>query len=111
MKRFRDPSSTPLRTPIPGSAPRPELSLSGEELAAAAGISPTRLVHLTRLGFVEPIAPEAERFTAATAARLRRMLRLHGDLGVNLAGAAIIVDLLERLERLEDELARQRHGG
>jgi len=111
MKRFRDPSSTPLRTPLPGPAPRPELALSGEELAAAAGISPTRLGHLARLGFVEPIAPETERFTAATAARLRRTLRLHGDLGVNLMGAAIIVDLLERLERLEDELARQRHRG
>jgi hypothetical protein len=38
------------------------------------------------------------------------MLRLHGDLGVNLVGAAIIVDLLERLDRLEVELARQRGG-
>src|SRR5258705_6247040 len=111
MSGFRNPSRTPLRTPIPGSAPHPELSLSGEELAAAAGISPTRLGHLARLGFVEPIAPETERFTAATAARLRRMLRLHGDLGVNLMGAAIIVDLLERLERLGDELAPQFHPG
>ena len=29
------------------------------------------------------------------------MLRLHADLGVDLVGAAIIVDLLERLERLK----------
>ena len=33
------------------------------------------------------------------------MLRLHADLGVNLAGASIIVDLLERLDELEAELA------
>jgi hypothetical protein len=32
------------------------------------------------------------------------MLRLHRDLGVNLTGAAIIVDLLERVERLEAKL-------
>jgi hypothetical protein len=35
------------------------------------------------------------------------MLRLHGDLGVGLIGAAIIVDLLERLERVEAELMRR----
>ena len=61
-----------------------------------------------RLGLVEPAAPDASEFTARTAAQLRRMLRLHGDLGVNLTGAAIIVDLLERLERVEAELARLR---
>src|SRR5258705_13035329 len=98
MSGFRNPSRTPLRTPIPGSAPHPELSLSGEELAAAAGISPTRLGHLAPLGFVEPIAPETERVTAATAARLPRMLRLHGARGGNLMGAAISVDLPQRLE-------------
>jgi hypothetical protein len=38
------------------------------------------------------------------------MLRLHADLGLDLTGAAIIVDLLERLERLEAELARWRGG-
>jgi hypothetical protein len=38
------------------------------------------------------------------------MLRLHADLGVNFTGAAIIVDLLERLESLEAELTRLRGG-
>jgi hypothetical protein len=33
------------------------------------------------------------------------MLRLHADLGVNLAGARIIVDLLARLDRVEAELS------
>ena len=37
-------------------------------------------------------------FSVAMASRLRRMLRLHRDLGVNFTGAAIIVDLVERLE-------------
>ena len=57
---------------------------------------------------VEPLAPGSGTFAAATAERLRRMLRLHADLGVNLTGAAIIVDLLERLERVEAELAHPR---
>jgi MerR HTH family regulatory protein len=45
-------------------------------------------------------------FSAATATRLRRMLRLHRDLGVNITGAAIIVDLVERLEHRPDEPGR-----
>ena len=54
------------------------------------------------------MTPDARAFPASCAARLRRMLRLHGDLGVNLTGAAIVVDLLERLDHLERELAQLR---
>ena len=63
-----------------------------------------------RLGLVEPATPEANVFSAATAARLRRILRLHADLGVTLVGATIVVDLLERLDRMERELTRLRGG-
>jgi len=38
------------------------------------------------------------------------MLRLHDDLGVDLVGAAIITDLVERLDRMERELRRLRGG-
>lgn len=69
-----------------------------------------RLARLVRLRVVEPTAPGTGRFTVATAARLRRMLRLHADLGVNFTGAAIIVDLLERRESLQAELTRLRGG-
>jgi DNA-binding transcriptional MerR regulator len=82
--------------------------ISSEALARAAGLSGVRLARLVRLGLVEPAPAGAGEFTAATAARLRRMLRLHRDLGVSLTGAAIIVDLLARLDSLEAELARLR---
>jgi len=62
----------------------------------------------TRVYAVEPEPGAPGRFSAATAARLRRMLRLRADLGVNLAGAAIIVDLMECLDRLDAELMRRR---
>jgi chaperone modulatory protein CbpM len=104
-------STKPRRpTHIPSTEPllRAEIAISVEELAAAVGIRPARLARLVQLGLVEPATPGTSEFTAATVARLRRMLRLHRDLGVNLAGAAIIVDLLERLERLDAELARLR---
>jgi chaperone modulatory protein CbpM len=84
---------------------RAEVQLSLRELAVATGMSATRLV---RLGLLEPEPDAPDRFSAATAARLRRMLRLRADLGVNLAGAAIIVDLIECLDRLDAELTRWR---
>jgi DNA-binding transcriptional MerR regulator len=102
------PTRRPLGVSVVGSVARVEGSLSAGELAAAAGISEARLARLVRLGLVEPAAPEVSRFSAAAAARLRRMLRLHRDLGVTLVGAAIVVDLLERLDRVERELARAR---
>ncbi|HXJ78919.1 MAG TPA: chaperone modulator CbpM [Candidatus Methylomirabilis sp.] len=105
---MRTPSRTSFHT-IVGGAPRGgEARLTREELAAACGITPGRLVRLIRLGLVEPVAPGPAEFTTTTVLRLRRMLRLHADLGVNWVGASIILDLLERLERLESELARHR---
>jgi DNA-binding transcriptional MerR regulator len=107
---MKTPSRTSRKRSIVGRSRRGELHLSGEELAAAAGIDPARLRGLVHLGLVEPAAPGSNEFTAAAAERLRRMLRLHGDLGVSLVGASIIVDLVERLERLETELDRLRGG-
>jgi DNA-binding transcriptional MerR regulator len=89
---------------------RTELRLSVNEVAAAAGISPNMLARLVRLGLIEPVAEGSTEFTAASVRRLRRMLRMRRDLGVNLTGAAILVDLLERLEQLEAELACLRGG-
>jgi DNA-binding transcriptional MerR regulator len=89
--------------------PHVEVTLTAGELATAAGLSAARLAQLVRFGLVEATPPGSGTFTAATAARLRRMLRLRADLGVNLVGAAIVVDLLERLECLEAELIH-RHG-
>ena len=84
--------------------------LSFEQFAEAAGLSPVALGRLVHLGLIEPDVPGTRDFTADAAARLRRMLRLHRDLGVNLTGAAIIVDLVERVERLEAKLVDHAGG-
>lgn len=41
--------------------------------------------------------------------RLYRLLRLRNLLGVNLAGAAIILDLLDQIDSLESEVYRLKH--
>jgi DNA-binding transcriptional MerR regulator len=85
-----------------------DIYLTIDELATAAGLSAARVERLVRVGLVDATGPGPSPFTAATAARLRRMLRLRRDLGVNLGGAAIIVDLVEQLEALERELTHRR---
>ena len=87
-----------------GTPPRGAV-VSAEELATSAGIDHVLLKRVVRLGLVEPVAPGATEFPAASARRLKRMLQLRLELGVNLPGASVIVDLLERLERLEAELS------
>ncbi len=97
-----------LQITVAGATWQSEAWLSGEALAAAVGIDPAILDQLKGMGLVEPAGPDAAAFSAGTAIRLRRMLRLHADLEVDLDAAAIIVDLLGRVERLERELNRQR---
>ena len=97
-----------LQVTVAGVTWQSEAWLSGEALAAAVGIDPAILDRLKGMGLVEQADPDVAQFSAATAIRLRRMLRLHADLEVDLEAAAIIVDLLGRVERLERELNRQR---
>jgi len=75
--------------------------LSARELAAAAEISEERLAALVHLGLVEPTEPGGNEFHAAAALKLRRMMRIRAGLGLSFMGAAIVADLLERLDRLE----------
>lgn len=84
-----------------------EARLSLDDLADAVGISPARVTHLVRLGLLEP-AGEEPSFAAADVLRLRRMLRLRADLGIGFVSAAIMVDMVERLDRAMEELAQLR---
>jgi hypothetical protein len=82
--------------------------LTGAELAHAAGIAAPVLEQLVQRGFVEPAEPGGDAFALAALVRLRRMLRLHAELEVSLHAAALIVDLLERVDRMDGELRRLR---
>jgi chaperone modulatory protein CbpM len=65
------------------------------------------VAELVDSGLLEPrgAEPQAWRFPASALARVRSAARLVNDLGVNLAGAAVILDLLEERRQL---LARLR---
>lgn len=63
-------------------------------LARRSGLHPELVRRLIALDAVDPLAWDA-------AARLARLVRLRHDLGLNVAGAALACDLLERIEELE----------
>jgi hypothetical protein len=59
------------------------------------------LIETVEGGADEPLVPRR------VVIRLRRMQRLRRDLGVNFAGAAVILDLVARIEQLNRELGER----
>lgn len=85
--------------------------LSLDDLCRACAAQAERIIELVNEGVLAPVgaAPDDWRFTGIHLHRARVALRLETDLGVNLAGAALALELLderdalrERLQRLED---------
>jgi chaperone modulatory protein CbpM len=72
------------------------------EFCAALQAERHWVVELVEIGLLEPSGaePDAWRFPARDLPRARATARLVNDLGVNLAGVAIILDLLEERRRL-----------
>src|SRR6266850_4581207 len=82
--------------------------LSLEDLADACGLHPGLVEQFVEYGLLEPSAGAGPRslFPASAVERLRRIIRLKCDLGVNLAGIAVILQMRERLVGLQEDLAR-----
>jgi MerR family transcriptional regulator/heat shock protein HspR len=72
-------------------------------------IHPQTLRAYERLGLVRPGRSAAGNrlYSPEHLERLRRIQRLTQDLGVNLAGVEIILDLLEKMEMLRRETERE----
>ena len=68
-------------------------------------VPPLLLERMADLGIVEP---QSNRLSLEEAEKVKRILRIRSSLGVNLSGAAIIVELLERLELIEQQIDQRR---
>lgn len=79
-----------------------------DQLATESGLHPELVIRLISLGALVPEGGTRSDplFAPNAAARLARIIRLRRDLGVNYAGALLAVDLLARIELLEDMLER-----
>ena len=85
-------------------------ALTCEVVAERIGARRSLVVRLARAGLIETIESESSEplLPRRTVVQLRRMQRLRHDLGVNFSGAAIILDLVKRIEQLNSELIEMR---
>ena len=76
--------------------------LSLPELCEACRVNADRVAEMIAEGVAEPVGagPEDWYFDAMAFRRLSTAIRLQRDLGVNAAGAALALDLLDELELL-----------
>jgi chaperone modulatory protein CbpM len=80
--------------------------LTCDVVAERIGARRSLVVRLARAGLIETIGSESSEplLPRRTVVQLRRMQRLRRDLGVNFSGAAVILDLVKRIELLNREL-------
>ncbi len=83
-----------------------QAQLTLAELTRACSVHAELIIELVEEGVLAPIGrePQRWRFTGAHMRRARMALRLQRDLGVNLAGAALALQLLDEVEALHARL-------
>jgi hypothetical protein len=92
------------RLPVLVRQSRPENLFTAEEVALRCGVEVTYIERLYRLGIVSRHPVHGMYFPPDVTITIRKIVRLRTDLGVNEEGAAVIMNLLKRIEALEREL-------
>ena len=101
-------TSRDKKTALAGSILEEEITLSLADVCRASRLSAERVIEMADEGIVEPLGrrPENWRFRGVSLRRIRCARRLEEDLGLNTAGVALALDLLDELERLRTRLSR-----
>jgi chaperone modulatory protein CbpM len=89
-----------------GIVPEEPTELTLADVCRACAVQTEFIVALVEEGVVAPAGREPRhwRFTYTHLRRVRVASRLHRDLGLNLAGAALALELLEEIEALRARL-------
>lgn len=84
-----------------------EFELSLGDLCRACAVDAEWIITLVEEGVIEPHAstPDKWQFSGISLQRARKIKRLQFDLGINLAGAALALELLDEIENLRKRLA------
>lgn len=83
-----------------GEVVEEHVALTLTELCRSCAVSEAQVFELVDQGVVEPLGrePDGWRFVGGSLRRVRLALHLQRDLGVNAAGAALALDLIDELE-------------
>jgi MerR family transcriptional regulator/heat shock protein HspR len=78
--------------------------------ARIVGVQTQTLRYYESLGLVEPARPRGKQrmYSRRDVERVRRIRGLIDELGINLAGAEVVMKLLDRLRESEGEMGRLR---
>lgn len=84
------------------------MEVSMAELCRACAVDAERVLEMVEIGLLEPRGGRRAdwRFSGLALYRAQTALRLHRDLQVNLAGAALALDLLDEIRLLRRRLGR-----
>lgn len=90
-------------------APTHEALYDLETLARLARVHPALVSRYIRLGLLDPVAGEGHgeqewRFDDSSLHTLRKIQRLRSELGVNINGVAVVLELLRQLNDLQRDL-------
>jgi chaperone modulatory protein CbpM len=83
-----------------------QTQLTLDDLCRACAVHAERIIELVDIGVLEPLGGEPAhwRFGGGSLHRARRALRLQQDLDIDLAGAALALELLDEIEYLRARL-------
>ncbi|MEZ5541434.1 MAG: chaperone modulator CbpM [Pseudomonadota bacterium] len=97
-----------LMSLLSGEILEDDVELTLAQLCRSCRLPAERVIMLVEEGVIEPRGrePAQWRFHGVSVQRVRCALRLEHDLGVNAAGAALVLDLLEELQAMRARLRR-----
>jgi hypothetical protein len=79
-------------------------SFSVKDIAIRCGVDIAFVDRLVELGVINTQPGDERLFACEVTLRVGKFVRLQRDLGVNAEGAALIVELLDRIDLLEQRL-------
>ena len=88
---------------LSGDVLEEEYLVSLADLCRSCTVEIHTITTLVTEGILDPLGRDVDhwRFTVGSLRRVKTVIHLQRDLGVNLAGAALALDLLDRIAELE----------